>query len=158
MNVKIIFFLLIALFGIVVGFYSQITSTPIQIDQPKNNSIHPIKTKDHPDKPEAVNQTPMYMSVEELDGHGVRIPVFQEGVRLSELRASRITYKKGGPIELTDPIVYEYAEDGKTIVSKMEADHGRIDINLETQELEHLQMWGNAKMVKVITEEMTEEK
>ena len=98
------------------------------------------------------------VSLNEASGDNFSIPIFnKDGYRSLELKADKVLWKKDGPVELTNPVLYEFDIDGKTVLTQTNGDFGKILIDTETKQLQDVAICGNVKIFRIVKEEPKEE-
>lgn len=81
-------------------------------------------------------------------GQKIRIPTFKNGNRSSELVAEKAIWKRGEAIHLTSPVLYEYEPDGITPKTRISGDFGKVEISENIEELDAVEIWGNARIIR----------
>lgn len=81
----------------------------------------------------------------------VELPVFKKGKLSAILFADEIHYRRGKPIYLVKPILFEFAEDGTTVVRKTKANEGEAVLDEVDNEktLQNLRLFGGGTKVEM---------
>lgn len=87
---------------------------------------------------------PLDPDKQSFDAMKIEVPVFQCSKLVAYLTADKAERKGQGPIWFTNPVLTRFAEDGKTVINRLRADRGSIQIR-ETMDLGDMKLVGNVR-------------